>query len=79
MDFLDPGGAPVRYAQMRSSARSAAPILPPPLPVSATTRMPSSCAAWIASTTFAELPLVEIASNASPRRPMARSGLENTC
>ena len=35
-----------RYA--RRPAPSSAAILPPPLPVSATTRTPSSCAAWIA-------------------------------
>src|ERR671915_412501 len=43
-----------------SSALSNPAILPPPLPVSATTRKPTSWAAWIASITFAELPLVEV-------------------
>src|SRR5437762_2456705 len=54
-----------------SSGLSIAAILPPPLPVSAITRTPSSCAACSASSTFFELPLVEMASSTSPRRPRA--------
>src|SRR5438094_78919 len=53
--------------------------LPPPFPVNAITRSPSSCAAPIASSTLPELPLVEMASSTSPRRPIARSCLEKTC
>ena len=62
----------VRHADVHVVlARSGAAILPPPAPVSATTRTPSSCAAWIAATTLRELPLVEMASSASPRAPDA--------
>jgi len=58
---------------------SAAVILPPPLPVRPTTCTPASWAAFTASTTLPELPLVEIASSTSPFRPIARICLENTC
>src|SRR6266850_3798781 len=62
-----------------SSALMSEAILPPPFPVNAMTRTPSSCAAPIASRTLAELPLVEMASSTSPARPIARSCLEKTC
>src|SRR5690606_36016377 len=51
-------------------------ILPPSRPVSETTFMPRSWAAWMACTTLAELPLVEIASRTSPWLPSARICLE---
>ena len=50
-----------------SAASSALPSAPPRRPVSATTFIPRSWAARTAATTFAELPLVEIASRQSLR------------
>src|SRR5690606_8639196 len=47
------------------------PISPPPLPVRAMTVISRSCAASIAVMTLAELPLVEVATRASPGWPRA--------
>ena len=62
-----------------SPAASIAPIWPPPLPVSATTRISRSCAATIAATTLAEFPDVDNASSASPLAPSARTCFAKTC
>src|SRR5450756_2521891 len=62
-----------------SSLASRLPILPPLLPVSATTCISRSCAAWIAAMTFFELPLVEIASSTSLACPSACTCRANTC
>ena len=52
---------------------------PPPLPVSATTRISRVCAASMAAITLPELPDVEIASSTSPLVPSARTCFANTC
>src|SRR6185369_810530 len=53
-------------------------ILPPPLPVSAITVISLARAAAIAASTFAELPLVDIASRTSPGAPSASTCLAKT-
>ena len=77
VDFLDARGALVRHADVdvgfaqhaRASCRRR-------VPVSATTVISRSCAASIAASTLAELPLVDSASSTSPAWPSARTCLE---
>src|SRR5205807_836607 len=54
------------------------PSRPPERPVRAITSSSRSCASRAARTTFSELPLVEIATSASPGRPSASSCREKT-
>src|SRR5690554_2986295 len=65
--------------RISTSSGSSSDAMPPPSrPVSATTSMSRSWAAWMACRTLPELPLVEIASSTSPGCPRARICLEKT-
>jgi hypothetical protein len=59
-----------------SVSRKACAILPPLRPLRPTTTISRACAASIAASTLAELPLVEMASNTSPGWPSARTWRE---
>src|SRR6185437_15184187 len=69
------GWATLRW---KSAGRSIFAIAPPSRPVRAITTSPFAWAARIASTTFFELPEVEIARRTSPGTPSASTCLEKT-
>ena len=70
----------MEFAAATHKTRSAVLASLPPLPpVKAMVRTPRRRQALTARSTFAALPLVEIASATSPRRPSARTCLAKTC